>query len=145
MQVVLIGVLMSGSDPALLDRLLLQGTWQVEKAEVFGMPFDGARGWTLTFTRDRVVFTRGEDESGWTSYRLAAGKTPRRLDLFEGDTLDSRGISEVRGDTLRVSFGLTHHQDTTDADGRKVKRTTAGGPPPDFGSGGGLFVLKRKK
>jgi uncharacterized protein (TIGR03067 family) len=121
------------------DKDKLKGSWEMTVFEIGGqkLPIPEGKGMLLVFDGDK--FTKKEpgkkDETG--TFKIDEKKKLREIDLTvpkeggkDGETMVMKGLYEIDGDTLRLSFGMKPD-----------------GPRPTAldSKGGVLMTLKKKK
>lgn len=95
------------------DQEKLQGKWTVESFQYNGMPVDALKDAVREFNGDKysLKLTSGEEFSGTT--KIDAAAKPKQIDLQLSDrTL--KGIYEIDGDTLKISYVLDGDQRPTE-------------------------------
>src|SRR5262249_41908963 len=92
-------------DPNKQDRVALEGTWKVEKAEEGGEAAKDLVGATFSFKGDKVTVTIDKDTLEFP-FSLNADKKPKQINFLEmggaGDGAPAQGIYELTGDTLKL-------------------------------------------
>jgi uncharacterized protein (TIGR03067 family) len=130
----------AGEKAAATDKAKLQGSWALLAAEAMGKPAPKEfieQGLTLVFSGDKAEMTGGKKQEEVT-FKLDETKKPRQIDFIPKDKNmpTAVGIYELKGDTLKLCFGMAGPKAGADA---QPKRPTA------FDSEQGiLFTLKRR-
>jgi uncharacterized protein (TIGR03067 family) len=87
------------------DQKNLQGKWNVESFDFNGQPVEALKGAVREFTDDKYTLTPVSGDVFTGIVKLDPGKTPKQIDLELNDrTL--KGIYEIDGDTLKLSYRL---------------------------------------
>ena len=123
------------------DRELLQGSWQIVDAEMFGKKAEGDEGEAIK--RHKVVVKGNTLKIKFDSpFTLHEKKTPRQIDLEvkEGPANEMgtwKGIYELKGDNLKICISMPGNdrpQEFTTREGRftmllRLKRDKGGAKP----------------
>jgi uncharacterized protein (TIGR03067 family) len=87
------------------DQEKLQGKWKVESFDYNGMPVEAMKEAVREFKEDKYSLTPTSGEAYSGTVKLDSSKKPKQIDLELTDrTL--KGIYEVEGDTLKISYRL---------------------------------------
>jgi uncharacterized protein (TIGR03067 family) len=117
------------------DQESLHGDWVFSKAEVLKKEDKCYKGLNITIVGDRVMV--GTEKNQVFKFKLDPTKTPKAIDLDQGDGLISLGLYVLVGDELKVCFGPA---------ARSGESTEPVARPKDFDSRHGwLWVLRRAK
>ena len=115
-----VGGMVLADDKSDADVKKLEGEWKVEEYEIMGKKIAAPkeRAGSIVFAKDMKVTMKDpnkKDEPG--TYKIDAGKTPKQLDLIEGEGKKQtvEAIYEIDGDKLKLGF---------DTKGPKGKRPT---------------------
>src|SRR4051794_12488677 len=90
------------------DKDQLQGTWDLVSVSIQGKDLPAPPGkektLSLIFKGDKVTKSEGgKDEAA--DFKLDASKTPKEIDIVTSkETM--KALYEVKGDTLKLAFGL---------------------------------------
>ncbi len=97
------------------DAKLIQGTWQMQTAELAGKEFpeEIRKSIKLVLTGDKYLVTAGKEPDEGTC-KLDPSKTPKALDItgVKGPNVGKTflAIYELKGDELRVCYDLSGKQ-----------------------------------
>lgn len=87
------------------DQKALQGKWKVESFEYNGAPVESLKDAIREFKDSKYTLTPASGETFSGTVKLDTSKMPKQIDLELPDrTL--KGIYEIDGDTLKLSYRL---------------------------------------
>jgi len=89
------------------DAGKLQGTWDLTAVTLGGKnaPVIGGRKLTVRFTRTGCVMDAAGQQKQDLTFKVNDAKKPAWIDLTRGNET-VKGIYEVKGDTLRMCYGV---------------------------------------
>jgi uncharacterized protein (TIGR03067 family) len=95
------------------DQQKLQGKWNVESFEYNGAPVDTMKGAVREFKGDKYTLTPVSGDTFSGTVKLDSAQKPKQIDLELPDrTL--KGIYEIDGDTLKISYRLAGDERPTE-------------------------------
>ena len=103
------------------DKDRMEGTWEVKACRVGGRPLTSPDGpHLITFEGDKAFMTwNGKRGAEGMAVTLDPTKTPRTIDL-KGTNSEFKGIYELDGKRLRISYRKDQRPTGFDAEERKV-------------------------
>jgi uncharacterized protein (TIGR03067 family) len=123
-----------------IDMQTLQGDWVFSKAEIGTKEDKDYQGAKLAIAGNRLLI--GPEKKLLWTFKLAASKKPKAIDLYQGDKLMTWGIYELEDDTLKLCYGAVEES----GGGGAAPLQQPLNQPANFDSRqGGLFVLRRVK
>jgi uncharacterized protein (TIGR03067 family) len=99
------------------EQAALQGKWSVESYQYNGSPVEMMQDAVREFKLDKYTLTPKSGDVYSGSIKLDEARTPKQIDLeVNGRTL--KGIYELTGDTLRISYRLEGDDRPTQLDSK---------------------------